>query len=149
MVEVIVIGPEHPCIRCITTQRYAEEVAKEFPGKVTVRKILTTSQEAKRYGQAEGGYEISVKENVAHDEEGIKRLLEEIEVLRKEEQKNWPLIEEKMQQIQEKLKPIERKAQEKGYLMTPVLVVNGRVKSWGYVPTREKVKEWITEELSK
>lgn len=145
--EILVIGPEHPCIRCLTTFKYATEIAKEFPGKVEARKIFTTSEEAKKYGRPEGGYEISQIEKVDHDEEGIKRLMKEIDELKKEEEKNWGLIEAKMKEIQEKLTPISKKAEEKGYLMTPVLVINGQVKASGYVPSKEKIREWVKREL--
>jgi uncharacterized protein (UPF0297 family) len=145
--EIIVIGPEHPCIRCITTFKFAKEIAGEFPGKIEARKIFTNSEEAKKYGKAEGGYEISQIEKVEHDEEGIKRLNQEIDELKTDEEKNWSLIEAKMQEIQEKLKPISKKSEEKGYLMTPVLVINGQVKASGYVPNKEKIREWVRSEL--
>lgn len=147
--EIIVIGPEHPCIRCITTFKFAKEIAGEFPGKIEARKIFTNSEEAKKYGRAEGGYEISQIEKVEHDEEGIKRLNQEIDELKTDEEKNWSLIEAKMQEIQEKLTPISKKSEEKGYLMTPVLVINGQVKASGYVPNKEKIREWVKSELKR
>uniref|UniRef100_A0A7C2K2D6 Thioredoxin-like fold domain-containing protein n=1 Tax=candidate division WOR-3 bacterium TaxID=2052148 RepID=A0A7C2K2D6_UNCW3 len=147
MVEVIVVGSRHPCIRCITMRRYVEEIAKEFSGKVTLKYVRPDAEEAKKLGKVEDGYHISVIENVPHDEEGIIRLNKEIDELRKDEEKNWSLIQKKMEELEEKLKPIKEKAVEKKYLMTPVLAVNGKVKCWGYVPSKEKVKEWIKEEL--
>jgi hypothetical protein len=147
MVEVIVVGSRHPCIRCITMKRYAEEVAKEFAGQVEVKYVRPDSEEIKRLGKVEDGYQISVIEKVPHDEEGIIRLNKEIDELRKDEEKNWPLIQKKMEELEEKLKPIKEKAVEKEYFMTPVLAVNGKVKCWGYVPSKEKVREWVGEEL--
>jgi hypothetical protein len=145
--EIIVIGPEQPCIRCVTTFKFAKEIAGEFPGKVEAKKITTKSEEAKKYGKAEGGHDIAQIEKVEHDEDGIKRLMKEIDELKTDEEKNWSLIEAKMQKIQEKLTPISKKSEEKGYLMTPVLVVNGRVKASGYVPSKEKIREWVKSEL--
>ena len=145
--EIIVIGPEHPCIRCITTFKFATEVAMEFSGEVEARKIFTNSEEAKKYGRAEGGHDIAQIEKVEHDEEGIKRLMKEIDELKADEEKNWSLIEARMQEIQEKLKPISKKSEEKGYLMTPVLIINGQVKASGYVPKKEKIREWVKSEL--
>jgi hypothetical protein len=147
--EIIVIGPEHPCIRCVTTFKFATEVAKEFPGKIEARKIFNTSEEAKKYGIAEGGLQISQLEKVDHDNKGIERLMKEIDELKAEEEKNWSLIEAKMKEIQEKLTPISKKAEEKGYLMTPVLVINGQVKANGYVPSKEKIREWVKSELKR
>ena len=145
--DIIVIGPEHPCIRCVTTHKFVREVAAEFPGEIEVRKITTKLEEAKRYGKVEGGYEISQIEKVEHDHEGIESLNHEIEELRSDEEKNWPLIERKMEELQEKLTPVTKKSEEKGYLMTPVLVINGQVKAAGYVPSKEKIREWIKGEM--
>ena len=44
--------------------------------------------------------------------------------------------------------PIKERAKEEGYLMTPVLVVGGKIKSMDYVPEKEKIKEWIESELN-
>jgi len=35
-----------------------------------------------------------------------------------------------------------------GVMMTPGLVVNGRVKVFGRVPDKEEIKKWIREEMS-
>lgn len=43
--------------------------------------------------------------------------------------------------------PYKDKAEEMGYLMTPVLVVNGQVKAMGFVPDKEKIREWVETEL--
>ena len=145
--EIIVIGPEQPCIRCVTTFKFAKEVAGEFPGEVEAKKITTKSEEAKKYGKAEGGHDISQIEKVDHDNKGIEGLMREIDELKSDEEKNKSLIESKMQKIQEKLTPITKKAEEKGYLMTPVLIINGKVKASGYVPSKENIREWVKSEL--
>jgi hypothetical protein len=31
--------------------------------------------------------------------------------------------------------------------MTPILVINGKVKAMGFVPDKEKIREWIEAEL--
>ena len=145
--EIIVIGPEPPCIRCNTVHKLAMEVEKQFSGKVDVRRISAHSEEAKNYGKVEGGHVIAEVEKVEHDQEGIERIMKEIEVLKSDEEKNKGLIEGKLQEIQEKLTPVNKKAEEVGYLMTPVVVVNKKVKSMGYVPNEEKIKEWVEREL--
>lgn len=35
-----------------------------------------------------------------------------------------------------------------GVMMTPGLVINGKVKVFGRVPDKEEIKKWINEELS-
>ena len=75
--------------------------------------------------------------------------MKEIDELKPDEEKNKDLIQTKMQQIQEKLTPIVKKADDVGYLMTPVLIVNGQVKAKGIVPGREQIREWVEVELKK
>lgn len=145
--EVLVIGPEPPCIRCNTVHKLAKEVGAEFQGEVEVRRISAHSEEAKNYGKVEGGHVIAEVEKVDHDHQGIEKLMREIDELKNDEAKNKGLIEGKMKEIQEKLTPISNKAEEAGYLMTPVVVVNGKIKSMGYVPKKEKIQEWVESEL--
>lgn len=141
--EIIVIGPEPPCIRCITTFKYAKQIAEQFPGKVSAKKITAGSKESERYGNVAGGHDIADKENIAHDSDGIERIMKEINDLIGDEEKNESIILSKMDQIQEKLVPITTKAVEAGYLMTPVVVINEKVKSVGVVPDKQKMVEWV------
>lgn len=145
--EILVIGPEPPCVRCLNTARFAKEVADQFPGEVTVRKIETHAEEAQKYGKVEGGGSIAEIEKVDYDSEGFKRLMQEAGGLMSDEERNQSSIKGKLQEIQEKLAPITEKAKKAGYLMTPVVVVNGKVKSMGYVPGKEEIQKWVESEL--
>lgn len=146
--EVLVIGPEPPCIRCNTLHKLAKEAGEEFQGKVEVRRVSAHSEEAGKYGKIEGGHHIADIHNVAHNHEKIESLMKEIDELKKDEQKNEGLIKEKFRAIDQELKPVKEKASEEGYLMTPVLVVNGKIKSMDYVPEKENIREWIEHELN-
>jgi len=33
-----------------------------------------------------------------------------------------------------------------GIMATPGLVINGKVKSWGRIPSKDEIKKWIEEE---
>jgi hypothetical protein len=145
--EILIIGPEPPCVRCINTAKFAKEVAEQYSGKVTVRKINTHAAEAQKYGKIEGGGTIAEIEKINYDSEGFKKLMQEAGRLTSEEQKNESLVQGKLQEIQETLTPITEKAKEAGYLMTPVVVVNGKVKSMGYVPDKEEIRKWVESEL--
>lgn len=145
--EILIIGPEPPCVRCINTSKFAKEVAEQFPRKVTVRRIATHSEEAKKYGKVEGGGSIAEIEKVDYDSEGVKKLIQEVGGLMSDEEKNKSLIKGKMQEIQKKLTPVTKKAKKVGYIMTPVVVVNGKVKSMGYVPDKGKIRKWVESEL--
>jgi hypothetical protein len=145
--EILVIGPEPPCIRCNTVHKFAKEVGAKLQGEVEVRRISAHSEEAKKYGKVETGHVIAEMEKVDDDYKGNKKLMQDVEELQSDEEKNKGLIAGKLQELQEKLTPIRKKAEEAGYLMTPVVVVNGKVKSMGYVPEKEKIKEWVESEL--
>ncbi len=145
--EIIVIGTEPPCVRCQTTYKRANEVARKFPGEIEVSKVAIHSAEAEKYGKVEAGHGIAEAGNIKPDTESMGRLLREIEELTADEGKNESLIDTKLKELQKVLTPIENKAKELGYLMTPVLVVNGEVKSMGYVPSREEIQGWIEIEL--
>ena len=145
--DILVIGPEPPCIRCTTTFKYAKQIAAQFPGRVEARKLTAHSIEADKIGKIYGGHEIADIEQVGHDHDGIERIMAEINSLLVNEEKNEGQIIEKLGQIQEKVSPVFNKAQEKGYLMTPVLVINGKIKAVGEVPSKEKMLQWVKEAL--
>ena len=146
--EVLVIGPEPPCIRCNTLHMLATEVKEDFPGNVEVRRISAHSEEAGRYGKIEGGHHIAETFNISHNHKRIESLMKEINELKKDEKKNEELINEKFKAIDKELKPIKEKAREVGILMTPVLVVNGKIKSMDYVPAKGLIRKWVEEELN-
>jgi hypothetical protein len=145
--EIVVIGTEPPCVRCLTTYKRAQEAAQKFPGQMEVRKVAIHSAEAEKYGKVESGGGIAEAINIRPDTESMGRLMGQINELMADEGKNESLIDAKLKELQKVLTPIENKARELGYLMTPVLVVNGQVKSMGYVPAKEEIQGWIEIEL--
>lgn len=147
--EIVVIGTEPPCIRCHTTFKRAEEVARSFPVKIVVKKAAIHTKEAEKYGKVEGGHVIGEVGKVKPDFESMKKLLVELDALKTDESKNERLIDSKLKELEKVLEPVKKKAKELGYLMTPVLVVNGEVKSMDYVPSKEEIRAWIEIELKK
>jgi len=147
--EIIVIGTEPPCIRCNTTFRRAEEVARQFPLKIEVKKVAIHTKEAEKYGKVEGGHVIGEVGKVKPDFEKMVKLLRELDELKADETKNEILIDSKLKELEKTLEPVKKKAKELGYLMTPVLVINSEVKSMDYVPSKEEIRAWIEIELKK
>jgi predicted nucleic acid-binding Zn-ribbon protein len=145
--EILVIGVEPPCIRCHTAFKRAKEVAQQFPPTIGVRKVAIHSEEAEKYGKVESGHEIEEAGKVKPDIESMKRLLAELDELKADEEKNESLIDAKLKELQKAVQPVEDKARKLGYLMTPVLVVNEKVKSMGYVPTKDEIRGWVEIEL--
>ena len=141
--EILVIGTEPPCVRCLTTYRRAKEVAQQFSEKIEVRKVVIHSEEAARYGKIESGGGIAEAANVRRDTDKMKLLTGEISKLIADQHYDENLIESKLKEVDNVLLPVKEKAKELGYLMTPVLIVNGRVKSMDYVPAKEQIQAWI------
>lgn len=147
--EIVVVGTEPPCIRCNTTFRRAEEVSRQFPAEIEVRKVAIHTPEAEKYGKVEGGHVIGEVGNVKPDFEMMKKLLMELEELKADEVKNEAIIDARLKELEKVLAPVKEKAKELGYLMTPVLVINDEVKSMDYVPSKEEIKAWLEIELKK
>jgi hypothetical protein len=145
--EIVVIGTEPPCVRCQTTFNRAREVARQFPGEIEVKKVAIHSVEAEKYGKVESGGGIAEAVSIKPDTESMGKLMGKLKELMADEEKKESLIDAKLKELQKVLTPIEDKAKELGYLMTPVLVVNDRVKSMGYVPSKEEIQGWIEIEL--
>jgi len=141
--EIIVIGTEPPCIRCHTTFKRASEVSEQFSQEIVVRKIAIHSAEAEKYGKVEAGHGIQEASNVKPNFEKMVKLLKELDELKLNEDENESLIDARLKDLEAVLAPVKEKAREMGYLMTPVLVIDGQVKSMDYVPSKEEIKAWI------
>ncbi len=118
-------------------------MAQQFSKKIEVKKVAIHTKEAEKYGKVEGGHVIGEVGKVKPDIERMKKLIGELDVLKADEEKNESLIDARLKELEKVLAPVKKKAKELGYLMTPVLVVNGQVKSMDYVPSKEEIKAWI------
>ena len=147
--EILIIGTEPPCIRCLTIYKRAKEVAQQFPGKVEVRKIVINSEEAAKYGKIGSGASLGELTQIKPDGEKIKKLSGEIGELSKDEAKNLDLVETKLKELDNVLQPIKEKSKKMGYIMTPVLVINGQVKCMDHVPAKEAIRAWVEFELKR
>ena len=147
--EIVVIGTEPPCIRCHTTFKRAKEVAQSFTAKIEVKKDAIHTKEAEKYGKVESGHTIGEVGEVKPDFKKMVKLLQELDELKADESRNETLIDARLKDLEKVLEPVKKKAKELGYLMTPVLVINGEVKSMDYVPSKEEIRAWIEIELKK
>ena len=130
--EILVIGVEPPCVRCQRVLQLANDVSQQLAPEINVRKISVNSEEAKKYG----------KVVTPHDMAELTEIEFDIEKIRKTGQV-WS------RELDNYFMPHKEKAEEMGYLMTPVLLINGNVKAMGFVPSREEIQEWIESELKR
>jgi len=128
--EILIIGTEPPCVRCGRVFELVREVADEMEGEgVMVRKISYESEEAKHYGKVGTAHDIAEWASVPID---IDKLTKMAGV--------WS------EELEKELMPYKDKAEALGYLMTPVLAINGRLKVIGVVPSKNEIRELIRQE---
>ena len=131
--EILVIGTEPPCVRCQRVFQLAEEVAQQLAAEIKVRKIPLSSEEAKKYGKVVTASDIVKQGNITVDTADREKIQKLVQVWSKE--------------LDNELMRFKEKAEEMGYLMTPVLLIDGRVKAMGFVPDKEQILEWAESEL--
>jgi protein-disulfide isomerase len=129
-VEIIIIGVEPACPRCKRVYEMAKELSRDKRG-ISVKKITWDSEEAQKYGKVTTGRHIAQEYDVPVKWEEMKDLVSG----------EWT------PKLDELLMPLKRKADEMGILMTPVVIIDGKVAFMGYVPPEEEIRRRIKEEL--
>jgi len=147
--SIVIIGTRPPCPRCKLLTKVVTEKVKELKLEAGVRHLTYTDAEAKEYA-GDKGLEMGTAKDVA------RRIGEEIDLARINEiiknapsgqdggyrdynDCNWSF------ELDEFLRPFEKKAKEAGILMTPVLIINGKLKHQGSVPEMTRLEGWLRE----
>ena len=134
MVEVVVIGTDPPCLRCNLLVQRVYEVADENRLLVNIRRLPFQSAEArvlaeefqKRMGSAK---DVARQGSVEVDWGRVARLMRQ----------PWSPA------LDEELRPCRELADKIQILMTPVLIVNGKLKHHGSVPETDQILNWLKE----
>lgn len=134
MVEVIVIGTEPPCVRCSLVAQRVHEQAQEAGIDVEVRKVDCRSPEAQvlaeQCGRGVGtGKDVASKGSIAVDWDQVYNLLK----------REWS------PDLDRALQPCQEKADQLNMWMTPVLIINGRLRHHGSVPAADRIRSWLLE----
>ena len=124
---ITVIGVVPPCPRCKRIYDLAVEIADELGIEVEKKKIAYDSEEAQRYGKVGTAHHIAEWAELKMDWSKIREIISE----------DWS------HDFDDFLMPCTKKAEEKGWLMTPVLLIDGKVVFSGYVPSKEDIKAVI------
>lgn len=146
-VKVLVIGTNPPCPRCDLLTRRVREVSAERATKVSVRHCAFDSNEATAIGQRLG-YKVGTAKHVA-EAAGIQMNWDAVFALldRKKEELGAEAEPADLwtPQFDQMLEPCRQAAEAVGYLMTPIVVIDGIVKHYGSVPTYPQLRSWIFE----
>ena len=127
--KITVIGVVPPCPRCKHMYDLAVEAAEELGLEVSMNKIAYDADELQGYGKVGTAHHIAEWAEMEMDWSKIREIISE----------EWS------QELDDCLMSCTRMAAEKGWLMTPVLLIDGEVAFSGYVPKIEDIKEAFAE----
>jgi protein-disulfide isomerase len=133
---VLVIGTDPPCVRCTLVAKWAEEAAADLGMKAQVKHLGVQDPVAKSLALA-WDREIGTAKDVA------RKASVAVDWVRVQELAGKPWSPE----LDECLMGCKEKAEEAQMLMTPVLIVGGKLKHHGSVPSREQIRMWLREEF--
>ena len=125
--EIVVIGTDPPCPRCKETYERAKSVCQEIGRGISIRKIVYTSEEAQRLGKVGTGHDVA-------EWAGIKMAWDEVRELASGE---WT------PELDDLLMPLKEKAEQENWIMTPVVVIDGKIVHFGSVPSIEALRSRI------
>ena len=144
-IDVLVIGTEPPCPRCDLLSRLIEETAAGSSVPVRVRHCAWDAPDALALGERLGrkvgtAKDVAKAGQITMDWDAVFALIS-----RKKEEAGLGCraAEAWTEELDEMLRPCQGAANSVGYLMTPILVVDGTVKHHGSVPSPAQVRAWI------
>jgi len=151
--EIVIIGTEPPCPRCDYLTRMVQDIVNLLGLSIDVRHIAYSTDESRRFAASLGlepgtAKDVARKAAVDVDWDRVHALIDEPNQITTVESELacCPTIATKWSPaLDEVLRPCERIAQATGIMMTPVLVLGGRLLHQGSVPERRQVSEWIQE----
>ena len=129
--KITVIGVVPPCPRCERMYQLSLEAAGELAVAIDVHKISYAAEEAKRYGSVGTAHDIAEWAGLQIDWSKVRDIVSD----------GWS------QELDDFLMPCKTKADERGWLMTPVLVIDDDVVCSGYVPEKEFIKSAINNKI--
>jgi len=145
-IDVLVIGTEPPCPRCDLMSRLVAETAGSLTN-VRLRHCSFDSLEATELGRRMQR-KIGTAKHVAKAT-GIKVDWDSVyqSVSRKETsgEIHYRAADKWTPELDKLLEPCQKAAETIGYLMTPILIINGQVKHHGSVPARQQIAKWLSE----
>ena len=154
MHNIIIVGTDPPCPRCGLLTEVVTRFVKELNIEAKISHLAFTDPLALKI--AEGyGLRPGTAKNVAkaigpeRPMESFLRSMDDIESLFKENlEPKFSDLERLVNEVavlDYKIKPIEDMAISYGFMMTPVLIINGEKKHQGSVPDFHSIEKWLRE----
>jgi hypothetical protein len=147
MHQITIIGVDPPCPRCKLLGIIMDEKVKELKIEAEVYHLTYTDDEARRIGQNIGlktgtAKDVAKALNQEINNDRLNSIIHNKSLSVDTEFGNYNVCNWSPQ-LDEFLQPFEIKAKEAGILMTPVLVINGKVVHQGSVPSLDKINHWL------
>ncbi len=155
MDQIIIIGTQPPCPRCKLLTEVVTQKAKAMGLKAEIRHIAYTSPEAAEIAATAGlvpgtakdvakktGLEIRW-DDASEIPQIFKNQIENLDL----DLKPYSQLFKEVAILDHAFRPFENMAEDLGILMTPVLIINGRVKHRGSVPLVSEIVNWLNELL--
>ena len=149
--EVWIIGTDPPCPRCHHLTNMVHDLVNELDLSIRVRHLSFTDKDAVEFAGAMDlvpgtAKAVAQKGQIDMDWQQIHALvgIPEKALEGKEEPVCCPAVAQWTPELDELLRPCQEQALSLGIMMTPVLVISGRVHHQGSVPSREQTKTWLT-----
>ena len=145
VIDVTVIGTEPPCPRCDLLARLVEEVTSS-EAEVRLAHYAFDDLEAvalgKRLGRKVGtAKHVAKAANITMDWDAVYGLIERNKAAAGPDCRPADMWTPELDSM---LEPCQRAADSVGYLMTPVLFVNGEIKHHGSVPSRDELAAYLS-----
>jgi hypothetical protein len=149
--EIWIIGTEPPCPRCDYLTKMVHEVTNYLNLAVRVRHLSYKSAEARELAESLGleagtAKDVAVKAGLKIDWDQVHQLLDDPKEGKTEAptESCCPSAAARWTpELDQALRPCQEQAGNVGIMMTPVLVVSGRICHQGSVPSPEETKDWI------
>jgi small redox-active disulfide protein 2 len=154
--EVWIIGTDPPCPRCHHLTNMVHDLLSELNLSIRVKHLSFTDKEAVDFANTMGlvpgtAKAVAQKGEIDMDWQRIHQLVAGPENAPREkgEAVCCPAVAEWTPELDELLRPCQEQALNLGIMMTPVLVLSGRVYHQGSVPGREQTKAWLSRTYAK
>ncbi len=145
VIEILVIGTEPPCPRCDLMGLLVEKAAAAAGVRVNVEHCAYDSQKAVDFGKRIGR-EVGTAKHVSQAA-GIAMDWDEVYGVIAQKKANLPsgsrAADAWTEELDRLLMPCADAADQAGYLMTPILIINNTVVHHGSVPAESKISKWL------
>ncbi len=150
--EIWIIGTDPPCPRCHYLNNMVHELANELALTIKIKHLSYTDKEVAAFADAVGlvpgtAKDVARKGEIEIDWQRIHQLSDAPAHVSEEkgEAVCCPTVAEWTPELDEILRPCQERALSLRIMMTPVLVISGRIHHQGSVPSREQTKFWMAQ----